>query len=131
MFELACFPDFPKPRVVLCGRMDFSVILRSWSATPETVDEGSAHFPSEIIVQRKISLCIYTIYTLTKHKLDGYNSTGISSNRKKWQDTTRLWYSFISSPTFFHFATTFSAPIIPNHHNQYIRNVYKGIQVFT
>lgn len=72
MFELACFPDFPKPRVVWCGRMDFSVILRSWSAAQGTVDEESAHFPSEIIVQKKkISLCIYTIYTLTKHKLDG------------------------------------------------------------
>lgn len=83
MFELACFPDFPKPRVVLCGRMDFFVILRSWSATPETVDEGSAHFPSEIIVQNKNSLCIYTICTLIKHKLNGYNFTVISRKRNK------------------------------------------------
>lgn len=67
--------------------------------------------------KKKISLCIYTIYTLTKHKLDGYNSTVISRKRKKWGDTTRLWYSFISSPTFFHFATTFSAPSFPNHQN--------------
>lgn len=62
MFELACFPDFPKPRVVWCGRMDFSVILRSWSATPVTVDEESAPFPSEIIVQKKFTLYIYNIH---------------------------------------------------------------------
>lgn len=88
MFELACFPDFPKLRVVWCGRMDFSVILRSWSVTPGTVDEESAHFPSEIIVKKKKnSLCIYTIHTLTKHKLDGYNFTVISRNRKKNEET--------------------------------------------
>lgn len=126
MFELACFPDFPKPRVVWCGRMDFSVILRSWSVTPGTVDEESAHFPSEIIVKKKkISLFIYTICTLTKHKLDGYNSTVISRKRKKM----RRHYQTVVQLHFFSYFLPFCNNLFCTYYSKPSKLIYmKGVQ---
>lgn len=75
--------------------------------------------------KKKNSLCIYTIYTLTKHKLDGYNSTVISRNRKKM----RRHYQTVVQLHFFSYFLPFCNNLFCTYYSKPSKLIYKkGVQ---